>query len=161
MILDTTYFLPLVGIEVDVDLLRACIEGRARLSLDEVKLSLISIFELQAKAAKLGIPAERVITAIDAILDGFEVVSFYEQDVVRISHSLRRMLPDYIDCVILATAIALGEDIATEDEMISEVRDKIEALHRIRVRGYGDLVGPDRERVDQKRLWRRDLFTRA
>jgi len=45
MIVDTTYLLPLAGIGVDVDLLGAVVEGRARLSLDEVSVSLISLFE--------------------------------------------------------------------------------------------------------------------
>ena len=63
MILDTTYLLPLAGIGVDVDLLRSIVEGRVPLDLGDVKVSLISLFELQAKAAKLDIPVERVVKA--------------------------------------------------------------------------------------------------
>jgi len=54
MIIDTTYILPLAGIGVKAYLLRAAAEGSARVSLNELKLSMISLFELQAKAAKLG-----------------------------------------------------------------------------------------------------------
>lgn len=67
MILDTTYFLPIVGIEIEPGILKACLDGRTRFSLDDVRLSLISIFELQAKAAKLGVKAERVSKGVRTI----------------------------------------------------------------------------------------------
>lgn len=58
MIIDTTYLLPLARIGVETDLLRAVVEGRVRrdVSLRNLKVNLISLFELQAKAAKLGVP---------------------------------------------------------------------------------------------------------
>ena len=58
MIIDTTYLLPLIGVDVRTDLLRAIAEGRTRrrIHFGELRVSLISIFELQAKALKLDVP---------------------------------------------------------------------------------------------------------
>ncbi len=46
MILDSNYLLPLAGIDVSTDLLMAVVENRARIKLEEIGVSLISIFEL-------------------------------------------------------------------------------------------------------------------
>ena len=73
MILDTTYLLPLARISVDTDLLRAIAEGKVGWKLEEVTVSMISIFELQAKAAKLMVPAEFVVDAVEAIFRAFKV----------------------------------------------------------------------------------------
>lgn len=50
--------LPLIGVDVRTDLLRAIDEGRTRrrIHFGELRVSLISIFELQAKALKLDVP---------------------------------------------------------------------------------------------------------
>lgn len=140
MIIDTTYILPLAGIGVKADLLRAAAEGSARVSLDELKLSMISLFELQAKAAKLGIPPERVSQAVRVILRSFEVVPFYRGDVVKYAHDLKSLLRDYIDCIVVATAAALGEDLVTEDRDIHAARKSIENHYGIGVLSYWDLV---------------------
>ncbi|BES81851.1 PIN domain-containing protein [Pyrodictium abyssi] len=140
MIIDTTYILPLAGIGVKADLLRAAAEGSARVSLDELKLSMISLFELQAKAAKLGIPPERVTRAVRVILRSFEVVPFYRGDVIEHAHILRSLLRDYIDCVVVATAAALGEDLVTEDRDIHAAKKDIESRYGIDVLSYRDLV---------------------
>ncbi len=142
MILDTTYFLPIVGVGIKPNILKACLEGRAKFSIGDIKLSLISIFELQAKAAKLGIKAERVIKGIRAIFQIFNVVEFYRPSIVRISSELRKDLPDYIDCVIVATAATLGEDLLTEDGLIHDLKGKIEKKYRIRIYSYKDVLKP-------------------
>jgi hypothetical protein len=58
LILDTAYILPLAKIGVDTDVLLAIAERKTDLVISEMGISLISIFELQAKAAKLRTPAE-------------------------------------------------------------------------------------------------------
>ena len=57
MIIDMMYLLPLSGIAIPCDLLKAIAERRTKVKIDfsDLKLSLISIFELQAKASKLSI----------------------------------------------------------------------------------------------------------
>ncbi len=67
MILDTTYLLPLAGVDVRTNLLRDIVEGKIDLDISELKVSQISLFEMQAKAVKLGVPARRVVRAVIAI----------------------------------------------------------------------------------------------
>jgi len=142
MILDTTYFLPLVGIEIEPDIIKACLDGQTTFSIDDVRLSLISIFELQAKAAKLGVRAERVFKGARVIFQVFDVVEFYRPDVVGISFELRRRLPDYIDCVIVATATSLGEDLLTEDQLIHSLKSDIEREYGIKIYSHKDVLKP-------------------
>jgi len=142
MILDTTYFLPMVGVEIEPDILRACLNGRTKFSIDDVRLSLVSVFELQAKAAKLGVGAERVVKGVQAILQVFDVIEFYRPDIVRVSFELRKRLPDYIDCVIVATAISLGEDLLTEDRLIHGLKDDVEREYGIRIYSRKDMLKP-------------------
>ncbi len=141
MIIDTIYLLPLSRIKVRTDLLRAIAEGRVEgIGFADLKVSLISLFELQAKASKLGIPPSNVSKAIDAVLRAFPVIPFYRSDVVEEAHRLRELLGDYIDGVILATAIVLEEDLATEDTQILSLRDTIEKHYGVKVLSYKDLV---------------------
>lgn len=140
MIVDTTYLLPLARIEVETDLLAAIVDGRVDLRLSELGVSEISLFELQAKAAKLGVPADVVSGAIDFIVRNLRVVPFYQRDVISVSFELRRRLRDYIDCVIVATAVVSGEDLVTEDSRIHALRSFIESEYGIRVLRYSDLV---------------------
>ena len=140
MIIDTTYLLPLAGIDVDRDLLRAAVEGRVRLSLEELKVSLISLFELQAKAAKLGVPVDRVVRAVRVVERLFTVIPFTDPEVVRIAFELRRHLRDFIDCVIAATAAAIGEDLVTEDSAIHSVSHILELEYGVKVYSYQSLA---------------------
>ncbi|MEM3607400.1 MAG: hypothetical protein QW238_00855 [Candidatus Bathyarchaeia archaeon] len=118
MILDTTYLLPLARIAIDLDLLDAIAKGKTSLKLEDITVSLISIFELQAKAAKLMVPAEFVVKATNAIFNAFKVESFYNTEIIKVSYKLKKLIPDYIDCVIVATAIILKENLITEDSLI-------------------------------------------
>jgi len=86
MIIDTTYLLPLARIYVKkTDILRVIAEGRAKLSFDELVVNLISLFELQAKASKLGVPPKYVFKALDVILKSFYVVPFYLRENEKLS----------------------------------------------------------------------------
>ena len=140
MILDTTYLLPVVGISVEPDILEACLNGRTTFSVGDVRLSLISVFELQAKAAKLRIRPERVLRGINALFRIFDIIEFYRPDIIRISFELRKKLPDYIDCVIVATAASLGEELLTEDQLIHDLKEDIEREYGIRVLSYREVL---------------------
>ncbi len=141
MIIDTTYLLPLARIGVRHDLLRAIVEGRVQgVSLSKLGVSLISLFELQAKAAKLGIPPEHVARAVRAILKSFMVIPFYSTKIIETAHELRTLMSDYIDCVIVATAVVTGEDLVTEDTVIHENSEHIEKKYGIRVLSYNKLM---------------------
>lgn len=140
MILDTTYLLRLSGIEVATDLLGAIDEGRTTISFEEIGVSLISLFEIQAKAAKLGLPPKRTTDAIEAINNEFRVEPFYNKSIVEISNGLSGKLNDYIDCIILATAIALKEDLATEDTRIKATEKEIKDRYGINIVNYKELL---------------------
>jgi predicted nucleic acid-binding protein len=140
LILDTTYFLPLAQIAVDTDLLAAVARKKTDLKLEDISLSLISLFELQAKAAKLRVPAKSTIRAIDAIASAFRIVPFYEAGVVESAQRLRKVISDYVDCVILATGIASGEDVVTEDSIVLEKKRKLLKDYNLRVLSFSDLT---------------------
>ena len=140
MILDTTYLLPLAGIGVDTDLLKAIVEEKVQLRLEDFSVSLISIFELQTKAAKLKVPVSMVSSAVKTILKVFRVVSFYDFEVIDKSFELRKYFSDYIDCVIVATAVVLKEDLVTEDTLIHENKKLIEENYGVKIFSYESLI---------------------
>ena len=141
MIIDTLYLLPLARIGVRTDLLKAIVEGKTEnIDLKDLKVSLISIFELQAKAAKLGVPSRDTVKAISVILKAFRVIPFYREDIVETAYELYRILDDYIDSIIVATAVALREDLATEDTVIHAHKKELEEEYGIKILSYKDLV---------------------
>jgi len=140
LILDTTYLLPLAGIGIDTDLLKAVFEGRAKLRLEDFSVSLISIFELQAKAAKLKVPVSTVLPAVKTITKVFKVIPFYDVEVIDKSFELRKYISDYIDCIIVATAIVLKKDLVTEDTLIHENKKLIKENYGVNIFDYKSLV---------------------
>jgi predicted nucleic acid-binding protein len=140
MILDTTYILPLAQISIDTDILLAEAEDRTSLRLDKMSISSISIFELQTKAAKLQIPATLVSTALEAIQENFEIVPFSDPKVIEQSFELRDRIPDYIDCLIVATAAVRNEELASEDSRIWKERKALWDNYGVKVSRYRDLV---------------------
>jgi PIN domain nuclease of toxin-antitoxin system len=138
LILDTTYLLPLARIGIDNDLLKLITEEKV--TLNDISVNLISIFELQVKASKLSIPSKYVIEAVKAIISNFKVVSFYEPKIIKLSFSLKKYIPDYIDCIILSTAIFLKEDLVTKDKMILSKRRLISSMYKIKVLSYEDFI---------------------
>ncbi|MGC9086842.1 MAG: PIN domain-containing protein, partial [Thermoproteota archaeon] len=130
----------LARIDIDTDLLKASIEGKTNIKIEEIAINLISLFELQAKAVKLGIASDVVSEAFEAIFKAFRVVPFYEENVVKTSFNLRKTIPDYIDCVVLATAIVLNEDLVTEDSVVHAKKDLIEKEYKIKIYSFSDLI---------------------
>lgn len=141
MIIDTTYLLPLARVGVDTDLLLAVAEKKTRVEIDEIGVSLISLFELQAKAAKLRVPSEVVNNSIRAVLGNFLVFPFTDSRVVELSFQLREEIADYIDCLIVATAAARKQDLISEDSRIWRVRRLLHDKYGLNVHRYRDIVG--------------------
>lgn len=126
LVLDTTYLLPVVGLSVK------------EISSEEVLRSLgakyetafceISIFELCAKAAKFvamgKLDAQRVTRGIKAITEDNSIIKLqaYESDELTTAIKLRRLLGDFIDCLILSTAINRSDGLLTEDGNIHELK---------------------------------------
>jgi len=140
MIIDTTYLLPLARIGVDTDLLKAIAEKRVRIRFEDIAVNEISVFELQAKAAKLRIPPRHVVEAVEAIHKTFRVEPFHKPEIIEVSFKLRKTIQDYIDCIILATAITLKEDLITEDTLIIKNRQKIKENYRINILSYKEIT---------------------
>lgn len=143
MIVDTTYLLRLSSVEISTDLFRAIDDGRTTISFKELGVSLISLFELQAKIAKLRLPPKFATEAIEVINNDFRVEPFYNKSIVETADTLSRRLNDYIDCIILATAIVLKEDLITEDSKIRKLKGFIEKEYGIHVLSYEEVISQE------------------
>ncbi|MCC6062512.1 MAG: PIN domain-containing protein [Desulfurococcales archaeon] len=142
MIIDTTYLLPLIGVSIDKDLLKAIVERRTRIDIDidDLAVSLISLFELQAKAVTLNISSQNLAKAIEILNSSIRVIPFYNREVIEYSYEVYKLLRDYIDSIIVATAISLREDLATEDRVILSIKKDLEKTYEIKIYSYKDLV---------------------
>jgi len=134
--------LPLAQIAVDTDLLAAIGKGKVDLRLDDIAVSLISVFELQAKAAKLNVPPKSVTRAVDAILSAFPTVPFYQPEIVEIAYKLKKDISDYVDCIIIATAISSKEDLVTEDSLVTHHKEALSRAYGLRVLSFKDFTKP-------------------
>jgi len=138
MILDTTYLLPLARIGIKTDFLKAVVDGKIKVNFSDMKISLISLFEVQAKAFSLNIPPIYVTEAVDVIQRSFDIIPFYRKGIVERAYELRGFLRDYIDCIVVATAIEEKEDLITEDSSILSAREELKKKYGIDVMSYRD-----------------------
>jgi len=151
--LDSSYLLPLFGIGLEGvpdDLLSRLSEKGHELLINE-----ISIFECVAKAAKLVISGRLRLKRLTEGLLGAAYspmlirVSPYDLDTARLAMGVRRFLHDFIDCIILATAVMHADVLLTEDRLLLRPPDQL--LRRIRavnpelaimsLRGYAERHG--------------------
>lgn len=95
---------------------------------------------MQAKASRLDIPPSDVIKAIEVILKTFRVIPFYTEKIITLAHKLKELIEDYMDRIILATAIAAGESLITEDSRILSIKDGIRQKYNIQIKTYKDLA---------------------
>ncbi|MEM2994923.1 MAG: PIN domain-containing protein [Candidatus Bathyarchaeia archaeon] len=126
LLLDTTYLLPAIGVSIKGfpkdALFRLMKKGH------QIAISDISIFELSAVGAKqvfVGtLPAERVAKGIRAIVydERMSVIPFYDSSVLLMAFKLRKLLNDFIDCLILSSAVNQCDAILTEDEDIQDLK---------------------------------------
>jgi len=145
LLLDTTYFLPAIGISVknlpkDVPL-------RLLRKEHNIYVSDISVFELAAKGAKYiaskRLSSERVAKGIRAIIydDAVSIVQMHDSSILLTAFKLRGMLGDFIDCLILSSALNKCDSLITEDsDMLNlngskefiELAMKIKPIFKIR-----------------------------
>lgn len=120
LLLDTTYFLPAVGVTIKglpEDAPIKLIGNGHKISISE-----ITIFELSAKGAKYAatgtLTAERAARGIRAIMYDERImgVPIYDSSVLNVAFSLRKILSDFIDCLILSSALNQSDVLVTEDE---------------------------------------------
>jgi len=126
LLLDTTYLLPAIGISVKG------LPKDAPIKLiqkgHQIFLSDISIFELSAKGAKHiaagTLAAERVTRGIRAIVydETIETIPTHESTLLLTAFKLRSILNDFIDCLILSSAINRCDTLITEDNAIQNLK---------------------------------------
>ena len=126
ILLDTSYFLPLIGISI---------KGIPRdtillfLEENEVYISEITIFELSAKAAKYFVknilPLHRFTRGLKALIydERIEIIPLYDDEIHSTAFKIRKIVKDYIDCLILSTALNYCELMVTEDEDLLNLRE--------------------------------------
>lgn len=126
LLLDTTYLLPAIGISVKGLPRDAPIE-----LIDKghkIFISDISIFELSAKGAKHitagTLSSERVTKGIRAIVydETIETIPMHESTLLLTAFKLRGMLNDFIDCIILSSAINRCDALITEDNDMQKLK---------------------------------------
>ena len=126
LLLDTTYFLPTIGVsikEMQKDALLTIIAKK-----HQIAMSQITIFELSAKGAKYiqedMLSPERVTRGINAIIynDAVETIPMHDTTILQTAFKLRNMLNDFIDCLILSSAMNNSEAIITEDNEIQNLK---------------------------------------
>ena len=74
------------------------------------------------------------------IFKSFKIIPFYEEDIVKKAHEVNKLLDNYIDSIIVATAITLNEELITEDTIINKLREVLYKKYGLRVKRYKDLV---------------------
>jgi PIN domain nuclease of toxin-antitoxin system len=126
LLLDTTYFLPAIGISIKE------LPNDAPIKLiakgHQISISDISIFELSAKGAKHitdgTLTPERITRGIKAIIydDTIETIPIHDNNLLLTSFKLRRILNDFIDCLILSSAINQCDALITEDNDIQNLK---------------------------------------
>jgi len=130
LLLDTTYFLPAIGLSIKDMQKDALITLIAK--KHQIAMSQITIFELSAKGAKYvkegQLSPERVTRGISAIIynDAIETIPMHDTTILQTSFKLRNMLNDFIDCLILSSAMNYSEAIITEDNEIQGLKKNFE-----------------------------------
>ena len=130
LLLDTTYVLPAIGVSVR----KIPSDGLVRLMQEghQVSISDISVFELSAKGAKLiatgKLAAERVARGIRAIIynETVEVIPIYDSTILLTAFKLRNLLTDFIDCLILSSAVNRCSALVTEDDDLKRLKGRRE-----------------------------------
>jgi len=127
LLLDTTYFLPIIGISVK----NLPKDAPTKLMRKEHQnfISDITIFELAAKGAKYAasglIPPERISKGIRALIynETIKILPIHESTILHTAFKLRNILSDFIDCLILSSAINNCDALITEDNDIQNIKE--------------------------------------
>lgn len=126
MLLDSTYLFPLIGVSVrNVDpFLLLELKPRHRLLVSD-----ISLFELSAKGAKYVVQGmlepEDVTRGIQSLNMDPDItkIPYFTTQILTVSFRLRETLGDYIDCLILSTAVNESDVLMTEDDILLNFTD--------------------------------------
>jgi predicted nucleic acid-binding protein len=125
LLLDTTYFLPAIGVGVRTvpRTIVKDLHGRGH----NISICTITIFELAAKGAKFVRDRElseaQVREGIQAILNDETTnrVHFQDPGILARAIDIRRQVKDFIDCLILAAAATTADALVSEDEELRKI----------------------------------------
>nr|MDO8080128.1 PIN domain-containing protein [Candidatus Freyarchaeota archaeon] len=127
-LLDTTYFLPAIGISVK------SLAGNAVIKLisegQRILISEVTIFELSAKGGKQvatkNLEAEKVVKGLRAITSDWRIerIPVYDVSILLTAFKLREVLDDSIDCIILSSGINQADELITEDKDIQNLMER-------------------------------------
>ncbi len=121
--LDTTYFIPSIGIALTN--LPWDIAFKVQRN-SETMISDLTLFELYAKGAKYVrngfIEKEQVLRGVTSLRldERFHKIDYRDSMIQDTAISLRQNINDYLDCVLLASAIHSCELMLTEDKRLSK-----------------------------------------
>ncbi len=127
ILLDTTYFMPAIGITLSG--VKPLVYRTLKENGHTLYISELTIFELSAKGAKHiashDLNPDRVRRGVTTVAHDESLIKIplLEGDVIQHSFTLRNAMNDYIDCVILSSAICRCNAIVTEDQLIHRIRD--------------------------------------
>ncbi|MEA2074583.1 MAG: hypothetical protein U9O85_02440 [Euryarchaeota archaeon] len=123
VLLDTTYLLPAVGIDVDLpeDLLEKLFSSNHSFVINE-----LSLFELFGKASRLmfgkGQAQERFYTGMKSILSSkIDIKPVFTLDTLPVVLEVHERIKDLPDCPIVATAVVYSDVILTEAKDIPKL----------------------------------------
>ncbi|MHA1721995.1 MAG: hypothetical protein ACTSXW_02860 [Candidatus Baldrarchaeia archaeon] len=120
ILLDTTYILPLLGVEIEIPNLREKIISLAKNF--KPMLNSLSILEAKWKTLKF---AKKEPSILESFSEGllfltrgevFEIIPFYTYEADLIATTLYKYHKDYIDCSILASAYINADIFITEEK---------------------------------------------
>jgi hypothetical protein len=125
VLLDSTYLLPAVGIDVNLpeDLLEQLFSSNHSLIINE-----LSLFELFGKASRhmtgSETAKERFYTGMKSILSSqIDIKPVFTLDTIPVVRELHERLKDLPDCPIVATALVYADVLLTEAEDIPKLVD--------------------------------------
>jgi len=125
VLLDTTYLLPAVGIEVDLseNLLEKLFSSGHSFIINE-----LSLFELFGKASRLISGEERAkdrfYTGMKSILSSkVDIKPVFTLDTLPVVREVHERIKDLPDCLIVATAMLYSDVMLTEAKDIQKVED--------------------------------------
>jgi len=123
--LDSSFFFPLISIQVK-NLSKKQLADLLKNSVHEILRSELVIFELSAKGTKL---VNNGVLSLEDITDGLntlvyqsniQVIPIHYSEIQILATSLRKDHSDFIDCLILASAINHADIFITMDEKIKK-----------------------------------------
>ena len=145
ILLDTTYMFSAVGVGVGERFDHAL--ASAQDSGHETWISDISLFELLAKGAKLvkagRLTADKLTAGVRSIMadDTVAKASAYGDEVASTSIGLRRFHADFVDCLIIASAMEHCDALLSEDDFASN-RELLGFVHERRP-GFSFMTSKD------------------